>query len=179
MARAEDLADPALVAPEARHPLGDAVGEAGRGRDLEPVVAQDPDRGRIGPQDALRLVDDHPEEVGPIVRRGQPAGDAEDRVETLGELGLEPRIGDHPGGLTRGLRTHQLVAADHPLEDGAAARRRRSVGRPGGHRGPVRDGVTDSSFWARAHVPMVAVPGRSEGPPSVIERGQDHRRFGD
>ena len=87
---AQDLADPALVAPEDRQ----APGERRRGGPAQAatsrtVVAQDPDRRGVGAQGALGLVDDHPEEVGPIVRGGQPSGDAEDRVESLGELGLE------------------------------------------------------------------------------------------
>ena len=89
VAGAQDLADPALVAFEDRQAPGQLVGETGPCRDLEAVVAQDADRRRVGAQGALGLVDDRPEEVGPIVRGGQPSGDPEDRVESLGEFGLE------------------------------------------------------------------------------------------
>ena len=68
---------------------GQLVGQAGPRRDLEAVVVQDPDRRGVGTQGPLRLVDDHPEQVGAIVRGGQASGDAEDGVESLGELGLE------------------------------------------------------------------------------------------
>ena len=86
---AQDRADPSLVAAEDRQAPGELVRETGPGRHLEDVVAQDPDRRRVGSQGALGLVDDHPEEVGPIVRGGQPSGDPEDRVESLGQLRLE------------------------------------------------------------------------------------------
>ena len=70
------------------------VGQAGPGRDHEPLVLDDPDRDVVDAQGAPRLIDDRAEQLAPVVRGGQPLGDVEDGVETLGELGLERR-GDH------------------------------------------------------------------------------------
>ena len=75
LAGAQDLAHPALVAAEDGQPAGDLVGQTGPRGDLEPVVPDDPDRGHVGPEHALRLVDDGPEELGSVVRGGQPSGD--------------------------------------------------------------------------------------------------------
>ena len=114
---------------------GELVGQAGPGGDLEPVVAQDPDRRRVGAQGTLRLVDDHPEQLGPVVRGGQPPGDAEDGVEALGELGLEGAA-RWSGGADRG----RVGRLEHD-------RRRDRIGSAGGRRHggcdrrslPVRD----------------------------------------
>jgi hypothetical protein len=90
---AQDLADPPLVARDDRQALREVIGKASPRSDLEDVIAEDADGGRVGAQRQPRLVDDHAEEVGPIVRRGEPPGDAEDRVEPLGELGLQRPAG--------------------------------------------------------------------------------------
>ena len=55
----------------------------------------------IDAEAALGLVDDHPEELRAVVRGGQPSGDAEDRVETLRELGLEVRVADRGSAIRR------------------------------------------------------------------------------
>jgi hypothetical protein len=89
MPGAQDLADPALVAMEDRQTPGQLVGESGPRRDLEDIVMQDADRGCVGAQGAFGLIDDHVEEVGPIVRGGKSPGDPEDCVEAFGEFGLE------------------------------------------------------------------------------------------
>ena len=177
---AQDLADPALVATEDRQAPGQLVGETGPGRDLEEVVAQDADRRRVGAQGALGLVDDHPEELGPIVRGGQPSGDPEDRVESLGELGLEGATrrcgsaGDGCRGGAAGSSTPRSVPGE-PADERTSRGGGRALGefgasatsRPG-------QGDRDRRQGARAR-PDGRTAGTGRGPAIGPGRGQDHR----
>jgi hypothetical protein len=86
VAAAQDLADRALVLREDRQPSGLVIGQPSPGSDLEAVVAQDPDGRHVGPQRPLCLVDDHREELDPIVRGGEPPGDLKDGVKAPGKL---------------------------------------------------------------------------------------------
>ena len=177
VAGAQDLADPALVATEDRQAPGQLVGKAGPGRDLEAVVAQDADRRRVGAQGALGLVDDHPEEVGPIVRGGQPSGDPEDRVEPLGELGLEgaARLVRRVlvmGAGAAGRIGHVALGSGDPTDERPRSRRRRAGGVRGVRRRPVLGGLIETDDWARAHVSMVAPQAPAAVPPSVLVAGR-------
>ena len=89
--------------------------------------------------DALGLVDDHPEQLAPVVRGREPAGDPEDRVEPLGELRLEHEAGSGrspgmPGLHRQGLGDgRDAVGPDDPPDDRAGRRgrpARASWGRP-------------------------------------------------
>ena len=177
MAGAQDLADPALVATEGRQAPGEVVGEPGPRRDLEDVVVQDPDRRGVGAQGALGLVDDHPEEVGPIVRGGQPAGDPEDGVEPLGEFGLEGATRRY-GGVRGEVRGDDRADGDVALAPGEPADERpgggggRADGVRGVRRRPTLGGLLGTGDWARAHVPMVAPRALAEAPPSVMVGGR-------
>jgi hypothetical protein len=149
---------------------GDVVRDARPGGHLEPVVADGPDRRGIRSQDALRVVHDHPEQLAPVVRRGQATGDPEDGVESLGQLRFEThRRRRRLAGV--GLRDRHAIRPDDPPEDGAGSRGARSVGGRGGHRRP------DGSRWivpetrSCAHGPMVARRGRAKEPPSVPVTG--------
>ena len=113
-------------------------------------------RGRVGAQDALRLVDDHPEELLAVVRGGQPAGDPEDGVEALGELRLESRVRHRPSRADRLRDLGHAVVADDAPEDRAARRRPGSMGRRRGRGRPGRSGRWIGDHRARAHGPMVA-----------------------
>ena len=183
VAGAQDLADPALVATEDRQAPGQLVGEAGPCRDLEAVVAQDADRRRVGAQGALGLVDDHPEEVGPIVRGGQPSGDPEDRVEALGELGLE---GAHPtvrralvtGAGAAGRIGHVALGSGEPADERPSRRRRRAAGVRGVRRRPVLGRLIETGDGARAHGSMVAPQAPAAVPPSVLVAGRTIVRGG-
>ena len=148
----------------------DLVGEPGPGRDLEAVVAQHPDRRRVGAQRPLRLVDDHPEQLLPVVRGGQAPGDAEDGVEALGELGLDA---DRPSRSRVAGRLDAVRAAGrHRRRSGGGSRPRRRDRLAAPVVGTAVDDPATTGFalgvvWARAHVPMVAPRGRPAGPPSV------------
>ena len=100
-ARAQDVADPALISVEGRQARRDLVADPRPGSDLELVAIEDPDRRGVRPQDAHRLVDDRPEQLLAVVRRGQPLGDPEDGVEPFRELDLERTT---LGGRHRGQR---------------------------------------------------------------------------
>ena len=180
----QDLADPALVASEDRQLPGQLVREAGPRRDLEGVVVQDPDRGGVGAEGPSGLVHDHPEQVGAIVRGGQASGDAEDGVETLGELGLEGTarwrgcaregpIGSaghcHVGG--RENDRHAAIGSGQPADEGPGAGDRRSVSVRGAARHPAPGRGIELLDWARAHVSMVALRTSGEVPPTVLVTG--------
>ena len=102
--RPQDLPDPALVASEVRQAARHVVGDPGPGGQLEAVVVDGPDRRRVRAQDALRLIHDHPQQLAPVVRGGQPPGDPEHRVEALGELRLEADRRRGAGRAGYGLR---------------------------------------------------------------------------
>ena len=156
---------------EGRQPPGDVVGDAGPGGHLEPVVAHGsgsswrrPGAPRFVSSTIIR------NSSCAVVRGGQPAGDPEDGVEALGELGLEARGAPaaRPGsapGLGR------AIGADDPPEDRAPGRGARSVGRRGGRRRPGRSGRCHPRRRSRAHGPMVARAGPSPEPPSVTGDG--------
>ena len=165
VAGAQDLADPALVASEDRQLPGQLVGEAGPRRDLEGVVVQDPDRGGVGAEGPLRLVHDHPEQVGAIVRGGQASGDAEDGVESLGELGLEGTA------RRRGCaREGPIGSAGHRHVCGREHDRhaRDRIGSAGGRRpGPPRP-----TFRRRSGRPATPRPGQGDRAPRLGARAR-------
>ena len=177
---AQDLADPALVASEDRQLPGQLVREAGPRRDLEGVVVQDPDRCGVGAEGPFRLVHDHPEQVGAIVRGGQATGDAEDGVESFGELGLERSarrrgcaregpIGSagHRHVCGREHHRHRAIGSGQPADEGPGPRDRRSVAVLGDRRHPAPGRGIELLDWARAHVSMVALRTSREVPPTV------------
>ena len=170
-----------VVAAEGRH-LGDGgVGQPGPRGELEAVVAEEPDGGRVGTEGALRLVDDHPDELGAIVRGGQPAGDAEDACRATRRARPRPGAMDCVGQVAaersgrlvgRGLVADRLVGTDDPPEDrarpppaGVDVVVRAAVDGPSQAGGSPRSGDT------RAHGPMVASRGSRAEPPSVLGRG--------
>ncbi len=128
----QDFVDPAFVPVEDRQASGDVVGDAGPRGDLEAVVAQHPDRRRVGAQDALGLAQDHPEQLLAIMRGGQPTGDAKDGVETLGQLGFDARAGEPDPG--RGWLRHgrHSIGSGEASEDRTARRRTGSMSRRSG-----------------------------------------------
>ena len=142
------------------------------------LIAQDPDRGGVRPQGALRLVDDHPEQLRAVVGCGQPPGDVEDRVEALRPA--RPPAADRPTS-SRRRRSVALLRAgvprgDEPSPDRAAVRGSRCracSGRPPTTRfGPGRisavPGRARTSRWSHRRRPFAR-------PPSVPVTGQDHR----
>ena len=158
MAGAQHLPDPALVAAEDRQVARDLVGEAGPGRDLEPVVAEDPDR-RASARSA-RFVS------STIVRNSVLRG----RVTRPGARRCRGRC--RGARRARPRRRATLVArptgsAATAARSAPAQRRRNSDGRAGrGSRttdGPGPPGPRSSLSGARAHVPMVAPRGRPGG----------------
>ena len=100
VARPDHVADGPLVAAERRHVASGRVGQSRPGRDLEAILAHEPEGRGVGPERALRLVDDHPDELRAIVRGSQPADDPQDRVERLGELRFD-RLRGRIGGRRR------------------------------------------------------------------------------
>ena len=85
----QDLGDPALVDREHGQGVGDLIGQAGPGRDHEPILLDDPDRDVVDAQGPPCLVHDRPEQLAPVVALRQPFRDVEDGIEPLGELRLE------------------------------------------------------------------------------------------
>ena len=123
----------------------DLVRQAGPGGDDQAVLREEADGHVVDAQGARRLVDDRPEELVAIVRRGQPFGDAQHRIETLRELGLEADRG----------AVRQLVAGA-----GQEASEERWPGRVDLWTGS-RPGRGVAGFEARAH----ATASSHSGPP--------------
>ena len=163
-AGAQHLAGPALVAAEDREGRRDLVADARPGRDLEAVVAQDPDRRAVGAQRPHGLVDDGPEQLLPVVGLGEALGDAQDRVQPLGELDLEG-AGD--------ARRAPPVPRPAARPRGAAGRGT-ATARPRGvaeDSGPGHPGFALVVVLTHAHVPMVAPRGPFQRRASGPERG--------
>jgi len=175
--RPQHFSDPAFVSAKDRQALGDLVGQTGPGGDFQSILMERPDHRHVGPQHAVRLIDDHPEEFGPVVRCREPAGDPEHRVQAVGKFGFKPAHPAQSGGKHRGspwldpwFRSGSLTA-DESAEDRAARRRRRLLhhGRP--RRGIRRHGLP-RNLVTRAHTRMVScAPGRAEPPEVPDERG--------
>ena len=143
--------------PSAGMSRASRVGQSRPGRDLEAVVAHEPEGRGVGAERAFRLVDDHPDELRAIVRGGQPADDPQDRVERLGELRFEPAAWPHrpsPPG------------AD-PMDPARSAPTRRRRIEPGAAVTPVEDGGA----------PPVRVddPSQASGSPSSPVRARTDR----
>ena len=118
----------------------------------------------------------------PVVRRGEPAGDPEDGVEPLGELGLEHETGSgrsagmprlHRQGLGDG---RDAVGPDDPPDDRAGRRGPRSVCRRDGQRRPDGCGSDVVVTVARAHVRIVAPQARLRRAAKGPGHDQDDRR---
>ena len=163
-AGAQHLPGPALVAAEDREGRRHLVADARPGRDLEPVVAQDPDRRAVRAQRPHRLVDDGPEQLLLVVGLGEALGDAQDRVQPLGELDLE--------GASDARRRHRFRGQRLARVAQQAAEQRRSARRGRGRRGPGHPGFAPVVVLTHAHVPMVAPRGRSYGHASGPEQAR-------
>ena len=111
-------------------------------------------------------------ELGAVVRGGQSAGDAEDRVEALGEFGLEVRARSWLGDPLRFGGRCRPVGPDHPAKDRSAARLRRSPGHRGGHRRPGGDRRNRHGSRTGAHGSIVASSDLCAEPPSVLVPGR-------
>ncbi len=180
----QDLADPALVAMEGREARRDVVRQPGPGGDLEAIVLEDPDRRHVGAQGPLRLVDDHAEQLGSVMRAGQSLGDAEDGVESLRELRLEG--GRHVVAGTPaevGLRRHRSGRRGQRLAPALSVRahpaagpmpRRAAASRPTARRcrsvPADRSGQRPSARTSRARVHGAALE-RSWTDARIRERG--------
>jgi hypothetical protein len=86
LARADHVADPALGALQDGQPAGDIGVQTCPGRDRELVALEQPEHRDVDTECALRLPHDHPQELGPIVGRGEPLRDLEDRLEVRRQL---------------------------------------------------------------------------------------------
>ena len=176
----QDLADPALVAVERRQPGRHVVRQASPRGDLEAVVLEDPDRRHVRAEDSLRLVHDRPEQFLPVVRGRQALGDAEDRVEALGELRLQrhggpllrSRAGSDPDGRGRCAGRSvplALVRAEQALPDGRADVDHAIPGpHPGAALPPVGLGRADTQRLTCAHTVRCSHPGPARASPSSV-----------
>ncbi len=171
MPRPEHLVHPAFVAVEDRQPAGDVIGDAGPGRDLESIVVKHPDRRRVGAEHTLGLAEDGPKELLAVMRGGEASGDPEDGVETLRQLGLEPRASERDPGRVRLRDGGRPVGPAEAPEDRSAGRCARPVGRRSGRGRPRRSGHDVGPGWSRAHGPMVASATSPAESPSVTVGG--------
>ena len=142
------------------------VGQPGPGGDLEAVVTQDPDGRHVGAQRPLRLVDDHREQLAPIVRGGEPPGDLEDGVEADGKLGGRPRVARRRTGQRRSVRSGRVGQDRADRLAGTAGHRRSARGR-GARRRPAPFGQEVDGVGACTHVAIVPSGRAARGPPSV------------
>ena len=134
----QDLADPALVAVEDGQPAATSSGSPAQAA----TSSRSSCRMRIVVTSARRratgLVDDRPEELLAVVRRRQTFGDAEDRVQPLGELDLE----------RAGVGT--LVDADRDSTAAIRAEEPTKQRWTGARRGTIVRGTPDTAGLARS-----------------------------
>ena len=143
----DELAEPALERPEHGQDGGRGIVQAGPGDDLESIVAEQPQHGRVGIQAEGCLVDDSAEELRAVVGLGEPLGDVEDPGKSVGQDGAGAPA------------WRCLVRSGRPSRGRTAARRR-------GRDGISRDGIlaTGSHYCRDRRTQVMAVrPTRRTG----------------
>ena len=158
-AGAQDLADPALVAVEDGEAGRDLVGEAGPGRDIEPVVAEDPD-GRGCPRGGRACVS------STIVRNSSWRS-----CEAASRSAMPSTVSRRSASSTSSGRALAAgsAASGSPCARSRPPEERRPAAALGrvGPSGPGQPGFALVVGLTHAHVPMVAPRGRSIGTPAV------------